>query len=166
MPYYIFRYRNTINEKCPSMSDSWKGIRGPIRSRTSDSLIMSFLYSVCYLVRKNWDIWGIFKINRGLDVCASIINCSFYVKYSTGLHGFVDILAWKLAPNFKSHNISFSSSHCLTLSYPVLFLALSLLGEGLLSQGCVLQDLPERSMTFIWSLFKIFEGLIISAQLI
>jgi len=33
-----------------------------------------------------------------------IINCSFYVKYYTGLHGFVEILAKKLATSIQQGN--------------------------------------------------------------
>jgi len=39
-----------------------------------------------------------FNINSGLCVFTSRVNCSFYVKYYTALHGFARILAKKLAP--------------------------------------------------------------------
>ncbi len=38
------------------MSYSWKGFGGPSWARTSDPLIMSLLYSICYLIRKSRDI--------------------------------------------------------------------------------------------------------------
>lgn len=39
---------------------------GPSWARTSDPLIMSFLYWIYYLVRKSRIIWVMFNINRGL----------------------------------------------------------------------------------------------------
>jgi len=78
---------------------------GPRWARTIDPLIMSLLFSIYYPVRKSQGIWVIFNINRCLCIYTYIINCSFYVRYSTGLHGFVEILAKKLAPEFISLNI-------------------------------------------------------------
>ncbi len=52
-----------------------------------------------------------FNINRGLWVYTIIINCSFYVKFYTGLHRFVGILAKKLAP-FKDYLLDKSPNNC------------------------------------------------------
>ena len=86
------------------MSYSWKGIRGPRWARTIDPLIMSFLYSIYYRLRKSQVICVIININRDLSVYTRKINCSFYVKYYTVLHGFVRILAKKLATSIQQGN--------------------------------------------------------------
>ena len=65
-----------------------------------DPLIMSLLYSTYYPLRKSRIICVKFNINRGLCVYNRKINCSLYVKYYTGLHGFAEILAKILAPLF------------------------------------------------------------------
>jgi len=50
-----------------------------------------------------------FNINRGLCVYTNIINCSIFVKNSTGLHGFAEILAKKLAPAVRILTIVFKA---------------------------------------------------------
>ena len=69
----------------------------PRWARTIDPLIMSLLFSIYYLLRRSWDFWVIVNSHRTLCIYTSIINCLLYVKYYTGLHGFVGILARKLA---------------------------------------------------------------------
>jgi hypothetical protein len=63
----------------------------------SDPLIMNLLFSNSYLILKSQSILVIFNINRGLCFHTCKINCSFYVKYYTGLYGFAGKLAKKLA---------------------------------------------------------------------
>jgi|GEM_PF-3945587 len=76
-------------------------LSGPRWARTIDPLIMSPLFSIYHPLRISQAICVIFNINKDLCVYTNKINCSFYVKYSTGLHGFAKILAKKLAPSFS-----------------------------------------------------------------
>jgi len=57
-----------------------------------------FLYYDKLFASKNRILRVILNIYNGLCISDININCSFYVKYSTGLHEFVGILAKKLAP--------------------------------------------------------------------
>ena len=101
---------------------------GPSWARTSDPLIMSFLYSIYYTLRKSRVICVIFNINRVLCIYTNIINCSFYVKYSTALHGFAEILAKKLAPfsiSYCSLNIEIIIKDCYICELNILFFSMS-----------------------------------------
>ena len=88
------------NEKSPSKCNTLKGFVGP-DGLECFPLIMSLLYSIYYLLRKNRDICVIFNIYSALCFYVSKINCSFYVKNYTGLHWFVEILAKKLATSIQ-----------------------------------------------------------------
>ena len=88
--YYLLEFWALLNEKCPSMSYSWKGIRGPRWARTIDPLIMSIIYWIPYVYTDLYvfvPVWFKYNLN---------------VKDSMGLHWFVEKLAKKLAPFSKS----------------------------------------------------------------
>ena len=78
---------------------------GPSWARTSDPLIISVLFSICYSVRKSQDIRVIFNINKDLGVYTIKINCSFIVKFYIDSHGFAGKLAKKLAPSLKIQGV-------------------------------------------------------------